>query len=480
MISIQRAEPQLSIARDERPQNTAEDPIRFFTQAIHHSSFKQALSSNLLVMHQHQLLIVVPCNQSERNDHHESTRRRHVGVVAVFAVVHCWVARVASAVVVDAFEFRRRSPGSRPSWNSYYRYYGSSSTSTRPSFVVSENAAPAKSSNFREDPSGSLSHLVSSSERYALALNATVMEIEGRIQERLEAVRELQERLSFDNTLTGEDRHRVVCEHRLRHGKHPFVCEKCWCYQPICLCGELSQRSKVDVPCGEVIVWTNQKEWGSPSNTGSLLPLMLRNTRLWMKGLDDDKMAGLVAASRSRDDGRFAVVLWPRSRHLLPPLQPQSGPKNSGNDDDDDDDNRFEWLDAQQLLRHVPASNISLIVLEGTWQQANRMASKLRSLPRLSIDASAVLAGSGGETRKSSLLQPLRRNSRSLCTAEAVIAACGQLSLAIRDNNCSDGGSSGCSSSRERSPHFEQQSLLYWVRRKVDLTRRYQGKRLSS
>ena len=40
-------------------------------------------------------------------------------------------------------------------------------------------------------------------------------------------------------------------------------------------------------PCHSIVLWTHRQEWGSVSNTGSILPLILEKTRLLMKGLPE-------------------------------------------------------------------------------------------------------------------------------------------------------------------------------------------------
>ena len=303
----------------------------------------------------------------------------------------------------------------------------------------------------------SLSHTISSPERYADALGLTTEQVQATKRLRQQHVDALQSKLNQQqqptSTKTTEEelarqRHRLVCQHRFDHGKHPFVCRQCWSYNPICICNQQRDPKKDISPCREVILWTHQSEWGSPSNTGSVLPLVLNRTRMLMKGLHDDEFEAIL-----KDPAVQPVILWPDMKNDAKQKQPVEGETTTTK--------RHNFVSAKALRLHsMGDKRIVLIAIEGTWRQARRMVSKLSpEYPRLSIQrrrpspqdtASAALSPS--------ILAPLRSKSaqaskESVCTAEAVVWALEELGM-------------------EPDP-----TVLDLVRHKIDQTRRYQGKR---
>lgn len=264
----------------------------------------------------------------------------------------------------------------------------------------------------------SLSHIVSSPERYAKELGLTLQEVEEMMALREQSVIELQHHMAEEPS--GSKKHRLICEHHFVHGKHPFICKRCWSYKPICICDKVPVRKRT-IPCQKVIVWTHHSEWGSPSNTGSVLPLLLKDTHILMKGLHENELEKIL----SIDPTVMPVVLWPNvNQHV----------KDHTNS-----------VSLEDLADH----KVILLAVEGTWRQARRMVAKL-PFPRLSIDNRAR-----GDAQ-SSLLAPLRSQKdgpdQSVCTAEAIVMALEGLGM-------------------ERDP-----GILGMVRHKVDRTRRYQGK----
>ena len=297
---------------------------------------------------------------------------------------------------------------------------------------------------------GYLTDLVSSPERYATALNMTVNEIKNVQKRRKESVDELQSKIARESV--GRRRHRLLCQHRFEHGKHPFVCKRCWCYQPICLCREISSQNeekgqeKKAIPCHSVVIWTHHSEWGSPSNTGSLLPLLLQDTTIQMKGLHDEELKMLLSQPDIRP-----LILWPD----VNVHEQNTEETNVGS-------RKPTRLSANELLASPEgAENVVLIALEGTWRNARRMANKFppEDFPRLVVrthtkqDKDKESARANTNHLHESVLAPLRSGPvDSLCTAEAVVYALEELGM-------------------DRDP-----SLLATVARKVDQTRRYQGK----
>lgn len=310
------------------------------------------------------------------------------------------------------------------------------------------------SNNINDDSNNcdSLSHWLSSPERYAERLGLTVEQVRLEKAAHHTASQTLQEQLATE--LDGTVKHQLVCQHRFQYGKHPFVCHKCWSYRPICLCSEVPKPLPLPESIHQVIVWTHHREWGSISNSGSLLPLMLRNTQLLMKGLPQhDSIFQTILDS---EEPRI-LVLWPDNDISTMPTKQQRST------------NRISWEELQDMLAAHENDNttnsrgLTLVTLEGTWRTARRMASKLPPhVLRVALPpyvASWHNARNNPTKRPSSLLQPLRQQEGgspdNLCTAEAVTAALVGLGMSECDGH----------------------KILDLVQTKVDRTRRYQGKR---
>ena len=240
----------------------------------------------------------------------------------------------------------------------------------------------------------------------AMAQRCSIVDIEERQRAYHAAAIELERDLA-DYSLSGERKHERHCRHRLRYGRQPLVCRDCWSYLPICLCPHppgdnpiiriptslpgddifanvpqmpaptldepvLSPAAAVDL-----IVWTHHKEWGSPSNTGSVLVVALQQLlrqqqqsssssstltgRLLMKGLKAHEVALSQALQpQLPQEVVLPVVLWP-SDSFTPKVPP---------------------LSVAQVLQEAQshhAARVVVIAVEGTWNQARRMATKLFS-----------------------------------------------------------------------------------------------------
>jgi DTW domain-containing protein YfiP len=252
-----------------------------------------------------------------------------------------------------------------------------------------------------------------------------------------------------------------------------------------------------------VILWTHHEEWGSPSNTGSVLSVMLNHVQLWMKGYHDLEMQQLLC-----DDSTIPVLLWPTlSSSSAPSKSPIKGKDNDDEKNNDDKSSISSSAAAassspqypkvlttkhelQELVESCSKSDkndnssshkrqIVLIAMEGTWRQARRLVAKFpKDVPRLSVTASASSASwpiqeddeevdKPKRRKPQSILHPLRRQNHhgdphsysdnsNMCTAEAAVAALQLLGMSVQDSN----------------------QVLDAVRLKVDRTRRYQGKPL--
>jgi hypothetical protein len=199
-----------------------------------------------------------------------------------------------------------------------------------------------------------------------------------------------------------------------------------------------------------------------------MLPLLLDETKLLMKGLPqhDEELQSILDNFGS---GR-AIVLWPDNDTSIKQNEETYtvGPKV--------EHDRVTWQDLQTTLAENDGDyRVTLIVLEGTWRTARRMASKLpTTIQRLSLPPDVLFWSARrsvgdiddfdfDETKRiqKSLLRPLRRqeggSELNLCTAEAVTAALVGLGMSWEN-----GG-----------------RILDLVQKKVDQTRRYRGKRMS-
>ena len=307
-----------------------------------------------------------------------------------------------------------------------------------------------------DDNGNILAGFLSSPERYAAALNMTTEEVSATKAVYEQAQEDLHLKLQSTD-LSGTEKHTLICENRLKYGRHPFTCLKCWSYTPVCLC-HLVDDNKLQLPDGidKVLVWTHHREWGLTSNTGCLLPLALQNTAMLMKGLPHHDQ--LVEDALSLEGNCLVVVLWPA---------------------EDGDDDKDSSISSSSTKKREPARTLTLkevkseiktrqrklilIAIDGTWRNARRMVSKIPpSIPRLDLPMDVVFSDESDDM--TSILAPLRSkgptksevSDRQVCTAEAVVNALIHLGLSRRDGD----------------------RILEITRRKVDLIRRYRGKDL--
>ena len=343
---------------------------------------------------------------------------------------------------------------------------GARSHATRSWSLLIEWSRNRKGVRMNHNDNDSPSRVPSSPECYAEQLGMTIEEVENIQHEHLAASQTLRRQVHGASALDdGPEKHRLICEHRYRHAKNPFVCRGCWCYLPICLCREAAILPRIRLPPAvkQVILWTHHREWTSISNSGSLLPLLLDDTKLLMKGLPrhDEEFQGILD---NIGTGRV-VILWPdNGTSSVQTEQPYPvDPKTQHH--------RVTWQDLQTTLaRSDSDKQVTLIVLEGTWRTARRMASKLPArIQRLSLppnilfwstrpvgDVDDVDYDETIRVRQSSLI-PLRQqeggSQLNLCTAEAVTAALVGLGLS----------------------HENGGRILGLIQKKVDQTRRYRG-----
>jgi DTW domain-containing protein YfiP len=247
------------------------------------------------------------------------------------------------------------------------QHCGYNQTENSPDDVVAENIV------------SEISRSGSSLERFAQAVNMTVEEAAAKREDYERAASELHEQLQ-DPDLSGATKHQLHCWHRYQYGRQPFVCSTCWPYLPVCICkdteNQIYLRIGDNIICS-VIVWTHHKEWGSPSNTGSVLSVALgpEYCSVLMKGLDEhDRELQVALCQRTEQEVVIPVVLWTEN-------------DNSGNHGE----HHRRSFTIQQLskeLKETAASaeseptktslvRIVLIAVEGTWGHARRMVTKL-------------------------------------------------------------------------------------------------------
>jgi DTW domain-containing protein YfiP len=264
----------------------------------------------------------------------------------------------------------------------------------------------------------------------------------------------------------GKLKHELLCQHRYNYGKYPFVCNSCWTYKPICLCRELALQNKLQLPNGiqQVILWTHHREWASVSNSGSLLPLVLEKTKLLMKGLPEHD---LEFETLVKENEGHVIVLWPDN---------DKTPDNTKEKANQVESKRLDW---QELLEWLGRLNIgaeeddrkglTLVAMEGTWRTARRMVAKLPpGIIRVALTPDQIFwrkqqkeASGTNNNNKRSILAQLRRqrgtefSQSNICTAEAVTAALVSCGMQESDGH----------------------KILDVIRKKVDMTRRFQGKK---
>ena len=266
----------------------------------------------------------------------------------------------------------------------------------------------------------SLSHLTSSPERYAASLGLTVEDMKA-IQANRSAVSQALHQTLQSTLLTGPQKHILTCQHVMTHGRHAFVCRTCWTYQAICLC---RMRELHDLPVQQVILWTHHDEWGSVSNTGSVLPLLLKNVSLKLKGLPEhDAWFNEMIRSSSV----LPVVLW--------------------TDHDNQQEKQRQHYTIDDLKRITKP--VVLIAMEGTWRNARRMVSKLPSVGRCSLSVQQLF----GWRQHAASLRPQAGDEANGCTAEAVVGALVALGL----------------------DPIRGEQVMQLVEKKMEWTRQYQG-----
>jgi DTW domain len=285
------------------------------------------------------------------------------------------------------------------------------------------------------------------------------------------------DRVLSDRFLLGTVKHQFHCRHRLLFGRMPLVCRNCWSYLPICICPPRPHASTLNddnssslsiiqqmpyvlpgdaifarVPqlplpvvssvassdrpplppynALDMILWTHHKEWGSPSNTGSVLVVALEQLldrvssssaipflsgHMLMKGLEEHEaaLAHLLQPQRPQEVV-LPVVLWASDHsngdstttnaaeatsnrcyvsveQLFHELRKRSNGTNCKPVmDTKGEKEEMNKIESVQLTTSV---RIVLIAVEGTWSQARRMVTKLPATVRALHLSDAELFG---------------------------------------------------------------------------------------
>jgi DTW domain-containing protein YfiP len=178
-----------------------------------------------------------------------------------------------------------------------------------------------------------------------------------------------------------------------RWGRTLFQCPNCWLLPRNCVCSKLQHFH----PTTKIILHYHHDEWSKGSNTGCITHRSLIGSEMLMRGHKDHdaRLQQLMS-----DPTITKAILWPGPQGLTP-------------------------QQLQQRAAEQTQGRLAVIALDSTWDNANRMRSKLPpDVPQLQLPPDLALShGSEG-----SLFAPLRKYSKEayaqgrVCTLEAVAA----------------------------------------------------------
>ncbi|GFR49571.1 hypothetical protein Agub_g11618, partial [Astrephomene gubernaculifera] len=187
-----------------------------------------------------------------------------------------------------------------------------------------------------------------------------------------------------------KDRMPLRTSYILKWRKVLFSCPNCWLLPGLCVCGRMRrftpQRTKV-------VVHAHHAEWGSASNSGSLLPTSLEGAEILLYGHPehDQRLRAMLD-----DPTRTTALLWPGSDSLLP-----------------------EQL--AQLAAERTGGRLTVVALDATWSNARRMQGWFpKGTLTVKLPPESTL-----KENKLSLLRPVRKyrgdlESGRVSTVEAV------------------------------------------------------------
>ncbi|PNW76275.1 hypothetical protein CHLRE_12g541150v5 [Chlamydomonas reinhardtii] len=143
---------------------------------------------------------------------------------------------------------------------------------------------------------------------------------------------------------SGDPRERMSLrtDYILKWRKVLFSCPTCWLLPGLCVCGRMQRFSPRQT---RVVVHAHHGEWGSASNSGSILPLSLEGSEMLLYGhpAHDERLRALLA-----DTSRTVALLWPGSDSLLP-------------------------AQLQAVAAERSGGQVTVVALDATWGNARRM-----------------------------------------------------------------------------------------------------------
>ncbi|KXZ53404.1 hypothetical protein GPECTOR_7g1300 [Gonium pectorale] len=170
------------------------------------------------------------------------------------------------------------------------------------------------------------------------------------------------------------DRMALRSEYIMRWRKILFSCPTCWLLPGLCVCGRMQRFSTSRT---KLVVHAHHGEWGSASNSGSILPNSLEGAEILLYGYPDHdrRLRELLA-----DTSRTTALLWPGADSLLP-----------------------EQLSA--LADERTGGRLTVVALDATWGNARRMQGWFpKGTLTVRLPPESTL-----KENKLSLLRPVRR-----------------------------------------------------------------------
>ncbi|KAG2433741.1 hypothetical protein HXX76_008104 [Chlamydomonas incerta] len=128
----------------------------------------------------------------------------------------------------------------------------------------------------------------------------------------------------------------------LKWRKVLFSCPSCWLLPGLCVCGRMQRFSPAKT---RVVVHAHHGEWGSASNSGSILPLSLEGSEilLYSHPEHDERLRAILT-----DTSRTVALLWPGADSLLP-------------------------AELKALAAERTGGQVTVVALDATWGNARRM-----------------------------------------------------------------------------------------------------------
>eukprot|EP00761_Pharyngomonas_kirbyi_P011631 gb/GECH01011657.1/.p1 GENE.gb/GECH01011657.1/~~gb/GECH01011657.1/.p1 ORF type:complete len:309 (+),score=45.03 gb/GECH01011657.1/:1-927(+) len=144
-------------------------------------------------------------------------------------------------------------------------------------------------------------------------------------------------------------------------------CLQCWIKRDACLCDSLP----LFYPKHRVLVYMHYKEFFRSSNSGKLLLNCLKNSELFISGLEshENRLQNIVDK-----EGDRTFILYPSADAISLEDFIKQHERNLEQHNNDTDDNDNHWCETTTNST-IPSFNI--IVLDGTWSQARSLQRRL-------------------------------------------------------------------------------------------------------